>query len=219
MGSQISTAITYLRETKVLAAPRTKITRWQDTYYVSQYAHTFTQYTIDYCVLGLCGHMWPMIKFMAPSDRIPRWDITQVKQVLNKLPVTGYQNDWSVKWSERKCQQFLASDFSGFEQLFQRYQVPAFLIRPKCNSDDQKLPNLVLELNPTLEELHWQHTWDPWKCFQEISMYVGGILGNNEDKIPPVSEADRLAGHGFDQSSFRRQPATVAKRRKHREKQ
>lgn len=52
---------------------------------------------------------------------------------------------------------------------------------------------------------------DPWTAFQELSMWVGGVLPRPGRPMVEMSgERVMVAKHGFDERSFRRQSAKVA---------
>lgn len=53
-------------------------------------------------------------------------------------------------------------------------------------------------LNPCLKDFNFQKVVDPFTAFQEISMFVGGVLTNNP--TPPDTQPDKakVISHGFD---------------------
>jgi len=64
---------------------------------------------------------------------------------------------------------------------------------------DQKV-----ESNVNLRELGFPKVMDPYTAFQEISMFIGGVLGNHEKEVTELTEKDRIQQHGFDKWSFRK---------------
>lgn len=69
--------------------------------------------------------------------------------------------------------------------------------------DKRKIePNLIL--NPNLSELRFQQVMDPYTAFQEIDMYLSGVLGQSANPMVAISDQDRIAKHGFDKWSFRK---------------
>jgi hypothetical protein len=63
-----------------------------------------------------------------------------------------------------------------------------------------------LILDPCLKDLEFYRVMDAFATFQELSAWVGGVLANNPDPAP-VSDQVRIQQHGFDEWSFRKQPA------------
>ena len=67
----------------------------------------------------------------------------------------------------------------------------------------------VAVLNPNLKDFQFFRLLDANLTFQEISMFLGGVLSNN-DKPEPVDNRYKILAHGFDlQSSFRKEPTKV----------
>jgi len=46
---------------------------------------------------------------------------------------------------------------------------------------------------------------DPFTAFQELSMFIGGIMGGKSPIMIEVADKDRIAKHGFDKFSFRKE--------------
>jgi len=79
-------------------------------------------------------------------------------------------------------------------ELFFKYKVPIFSFSTK------------LKLNPNLKPLQFGKVFDSYGAFQEIHMFLSGVLGKGEKKIVQVSDIDRLTAHGFDKkTSFRKE--------------
>lgn len=61
------------------------------------------------------------------------------------------------------------------------------------------------EVNPTgLKKLGFAKALDPYTAFQELSMWIGGILGGTSPEIVSITDDKVLIeNHGFDKHSFR----------------
>ena len=97
-------------------------------------------------------------------------------------------------------------------ELFREYKVPIFIVRyiypwdaPE-NTDCQRHAGNYIILNGELKPHNFVRVFDPYAAFQEISMYLGGVLGTNNPPIPHVSDEDLSAAKGFDKWSFRKEP-------------
>ena len=78
-------------------------------------------------------------------------------------------------------------------ELFFKYKVPVFSFVTK------------LKLNPVIKPLQFYKVFDTYSAFQEIHMFLSGVLGNPEKKTVRISDIDRLEAHGFDKkTSFRK---------------
>lgn len=64
-------------------------------------------------------------------------------------------------------------------------------------------PKLVL--SPCLKDLQFFKVFDPYTAYQEIAMFVSGVMGGQAPPMVPVSDEVRLEKHGFDRKwSFRK---------------
>jgi hypothetical protein len=60
--------------------------------------------------------------------------------------------------------------------------------------------------NPRLADYKFLKRLDPYTIFQEIEMYVGGVLGLGSPNMIEVSDDVKRSQHGFDKWSFKRMP-------------
>lgn len=66
----------------------------------------------------------------------------------------------------------------------------------------------ALIVNPKLAEIGFQKVVDPYTAFQEISMFIGGVLGENLDPPSPMTDKQKVVSHGFDPKyGFRKLPS------------
>ena len=61
-------------------------------------------------------------------------------------------------------------------------------------------------INPLLKEYQFYKIFNAVQAFQEIQMFISGVLGNKEKDIIQVADKYKIAGHGFDKWSFRKEP-------------
>lgn len=69
--------------------------------------------------------------------------------------------------------------------------------RRKCLND--------VEVNPaTLKHIGFAKALDPFTAFQELGMWIGGVLGGSSPQIVTITDDQVLAeNHGYDKHSFR----------------
>lgn len=84
------------------------------------------------------------------------------------------------------------------DELFSEYNTPIFIIY----SNFLKI-NWSFEINPMLKSYDFVKVFNPYSAFQEISMYISGVLGIGEKPIINISDRDMLYKHGFDKYSFK----------------
>lgn len=63
----------------------------------------------------------------------------------------------------------------------------------------------TLIINPNLKEYEFYKVVDSFTAFQEIQMFIGGILGIGEKEIIKVEDKYKIPQHGFDKWSFRKE--------------
>ena len=64
-----------------------------------------------------------------------------------------------------------------------------------------------IEVNPVLKDYGFQSVMDPFTAYQEIEMFMGGVLAElDEIDVPGVSDESLKAGKGFDKWSFKTMP-------------
>ena len=78
---------------------------------------------------------------------------------------------------------------------FQRQQAPAFVAYDE-----------TLIINPCLQDFKFQRVMGGVDAFQQIEMFISGVLGVSDCPMIELTDKDRIQAHGFDQRSFRREP-------------
>lgn len=97
-------------------------------------------------------------------------------------------------------------------QLFRDCNSPVFIYDGDFNrtSIDKKVwgykQNSKFFINPILKDYEFYKIFDTFQAFQEISMFMGGVLGNKEKDIVEVADKYKIGQHGFDKWSFRKMP-------------
>lgn len=70
-----------------------------------------------------------------------------------------------------------------------------------CTRSDMKVV-----VNDTLKEFEFYRVLNAYEAYQELDMFVGGVLTVNEDATSTITDKDRIVQHGFDKYSFRKPP-------------
>ena len=91
-------------------------------------------------------------------------------------------------------------------ELFYTYKTPQFILYN--NSDNN------LHINGNLSEVQFFKVFEPFMAFQEIEMYITGVLGINNKPMVEISDKHKIVGHGFDPKySFRKEPEDKNKKK------
>ena len=98
----------------------------------------------------------------------------------------------------------------AFQKLFQRMGVPIYLIREDPEEKDWEWDEIhrchyevIVQTNPCLRDLSFQKVFDPFMTFQEISMFLGGVLARPDRPMLTITDEVKAQQHGFDKHSFR----------------
>jgi hypothetical protein len=162
-------------------------------------------------IIGFCGKLYIGWKFYSfkenyydAYDNINttiNYNIDEIKQVLE--PMTW---DGAIADHIDYIQKFDAMDW------FRKFNAPCFVY-----DHDYKRKSLDIKywrgdntvkfiINPLLKEYEFFKVFDSFQAFQEIQMFISGVLGNKEKEIVQVADKYKIAGHGFDKWSFRKEP-------------
>lgn len=194
----------------------------------SKYGDRITWYSGDhdfrvdnYFVVFFCGQVYPMIRFVKLTDNggsskyYNYYDITTIGEALEKF---GTEKQASYWWynkiprkrysiSDRYLQKSKAKEFltlsikeSTVVDLHHELESPYFVY-------DQTERRLII--NPSLRKLSFFKVKDPFTAYQDIDMFVGGVLGGNCPNMIEISDEIRKEKHGFDKWSFKTPPKEV----------
>ena len=90
---------------------------------------------------------------------------------------------------------------SGLREWAIEERITAAAIHYSYNERDQ-----VMTLNPRLADYEFFRVMDPVTTFQNLEMWLGGVVSQRENSTVNISDKDRVFQHGFDDYSFRKYP-------------
>lgn len=85
--------------------------------------------------------------------------------------------------------------------LFTKYNMVSFIARRPQGSS-----GYVVELNPQLQQFGFQRMVDGYTLFQEISMFVTGVLAQKDQMTYVPTDKELLYARGHDDKSFKTPP-------------
>ena len=160
-------------------------------------------------IIGFCGKLyvgWKLYRELEPVHHTISteytYDIEYMKEMLQ-------ENSWRGNFIDHVN---YIIKYDALE-LFRNSKTPAFVYdgdygrttydkrRSIYNSHNPKF-----FVNPLLKDYEFYKVFDSFQAFQEISMFIGGVLGRGEEKIIEVEDKYKIAQHGFDKWSFRKEP-------------
>ena len=84
--------------------------------------------------------------------------------------------------------------------LFRKYKTPVFVYDShykRSGVDYNWKDQSRFIINPLLKEYEFYKVFDPFTTFQEIQMFVSGVLGTNEKEIIDVDDKYKIKQHGY----------------------
>ena len=188
----------------------------------------------DAYLLGFCGKIYPIIEMRsadyctirnhdAPKEvvaniyRVEEFDAFVDVHFDKKEAEVYHHYDYktyltnSRRFQGNFCQidrkeivKFFTYPTAPYDYLFRKYQVPCWSYRRIWRGKDMGR----LTVNPILSTYGFQRIMGAYETHQEISMYLGGVLGAGNPSIPHVSNDDLIEAKGFDlKTSFRKPKA------------
>jgi hypothetical protein len=141
-------------------------------------------------VLYFCGKAYPF--YVAETAEGPVFSYEEAFQPL----VEQRKFWWNPKADKRTYDKWL-TEMWGKEikpDIHFELQAPIILYIGK-----------TLIVNPCLKEFRFQRIIEPYTAFQEIEMFLGGVLGSIEKEGPEMSDKEKVSSHGMDPKwSFRK---------------
>jgi hypothetical protein len=188
---------------------------------------------IDPGFIGFCGKIYPFIvlswnigaKNIPGSDYVPehteerfcynidtlenefsKWNINfkaerDTPQWLKKRGV-GRDRDWG-RFTRKNAEDFLIVNENI--DLFFEIGNPTFAMY--CHENGYRRQNWKILENPILKDFQFYRVFDAYTAFQELSMFLGGVLGGAHPPMVEISNDDMARKKGFGHKyAFRKEP-------------
>jgi hypothetical protein len=167
--------------------------------------------------IGFCGklyfgihlhsisHLDIVDKFLYTKDEANKFEEQyQYKPRYVDINSSDIRGNWLTGKMGKLSNVFDSVDASEF---FIKHRVPYFAVHTKGG----QIKEVVLV--PELKKYEFQKVKDPYTAYQEISMFLGGVIPRQVPETVEISDKDRIAQHGFDKLSFRH-PFKIKKEKK-----
>lgn len=146
-----------------------------------------------------CGKIYPGVEFIKVStcDK----STTTKTLIYTNTNFLDYLSENKITLKHNKDYNHLAKYFSISGQSIEI----EFLI-------NNKITNIILEshkllLNPQLSKVEFFKVLDVYSCYQELEMWMTGVLAYPQNMIIEVKDESKIQKHGFDQKyGFRTRP-------------
>ena len=209
-------------------APRWSNNRWR-------YCKDELECSAEPFIVGFCGKAFPgmRLKIAVGKDgygctkfkTIYAYSYKKLVEILEKHKLESELKevqDKTVLWGTNKksTMEFfeLGKRHKEFEKFFIREKAPIFTVvqdmklqigLTTSDHSTMKHPELVsggLIVNNNLKDLHFFEKIDAFTAFQEISMYLGGVIPRDTPELVEVSDKSMIEKKGFNECSFRKMP-------------
>ena len=150
---------------------------------------------IEKFIIGFCGKIYPCIE-----ERISWRDYCynhRQKIIFHYSKEFIDEKDYDKYFYKGS---FFDKNFNEFESYFEKYKVPVFVTL----TDNLYSSGRKLILNPQLKKYEFFKIKDSYTTYQEIYMYLSGVLGVNQKEIINISDKDKIKKKGFDKFSFKK---------------
>lgn len=183
-------SLVWLRETEEI-----KTNKRATRYYINTKSHSFlvkvenlafcgTYYSIHRAMSALDWHYKPskLTKIFCTSS------VDEMRELIRKS-VGDITSENCTRWWHKETDLKTSS-----EDLHRKYNCPIILV------GDEKIIKC-----PVLKDLQFQRIKDPYTTYQEIAMYLSGVLGQSKEPPVTLSDKSKIVKHGFDpKRSFRK---------------
>lgn len=162
----------------------------------------------NYFIVFFCGkpHIgWEFIKTDNYNiiDKHITYDIEEVKKIL----VIKNETFYNINFDD-SINYILNHDMM---ELHRKYNTPILALDMNVNrynnwrSNSYSNSRAIFYVNAVLKPYEFYKVFDTFTAFQEIQMFIGGVLTNPEQNMVNISNESRIKKHGFDKWSFRKE--------------
>lgn len=164
---------------------------------------------ISFFYIGFCGVIIPSVKIVSTEGT----GYTKILYSFDEVKSFAEEENLPIDFKKKNKYRFYfrydpscGKDYELFfqnkettklEKLFFDYNTPVFVFQ-----EDKR--ELEVITNPNLKELQFFKVKDPYSCFQDIYMYIAGVLLLPTKPLIEVSNESKIHKHGFDKWSFRK---------------
>jgi len=128
-----------------------------------------------------------IVEFLNKSKRKPR-EYPFYSNFLNRRNIVSICNQYDRKNLQGVC-------------LAERSPILSIELNPFCSYRPSQ--PFIYKKNPILRDISFQKILDPYTIYQEISMFIDGILPRQNLDTTELSDETKIAKRGYDKWSFR----------------
>lgn len=197
--------------------------------FVGSYDVIFARMRVNKFVVGFCGNLYYGMKIEYKAENALTstnyycYSLEDVEHFIAQCDekyVTELWNKPASRYGWNRIETFnrhsIETIFTLWEQLnistdyFRQFNAPCFSV--VYEHLPRQPANILFNINPCLKDFGFQKVFDSYTTYQEVSMYIGGVLGRGEKetlqrkdfKDEPIIRDSK----GFDKWSFKKRKQT-----------
>lgn len=127
-------------------------------------------------------------------------------KTFNKSSIGGWRVSFNKHAIDVAVQNI--SKNTKLDKYFWDNKVPTFLVTRNRHRRLSSDPKYMLILNPNLSDWNFYKVKDAYTAYQDISMYLSGVLGLNDPETVSISDKDMKSQKGFGHKyAFKTEPS------------
>jgi hypothetical protein len=146
-------------------------------------------------IIGFCGKLYPLLQ----TRKFIIYD--------KKMALKSVKNSGKISWNNRDLVACFNEYLNNPEllKIFVDKNTPAFIYGDYLDGKYEGGKDKELIINPRLKNWKFQSVKDPVTAFQEIYMFLSGVLGTPEKPMIKISDKEMAKKRGHDSPfSFRK---------------
>lgn len=176
-------------------------------------------------IIGFCGKIYPVVEvFKTINNQVKTYGYAysskEILNIFNKIlkkneiekifPKNKTRDKWHsqyyIEFTQQKMDTFFeqhTGESIGLD-LFVKYKTPIIVTRRERGFPrDGEYGTFI---NDKLNSYSFQKIFDPFAAYQEIEMFMGGVLGLNDPETIKIEDKYLAKQKGFDEWSFKKMP-------------
>jgi hypothetical protein len=116
---------------------------------------------------------------------------------------TKSKSDSFLNRSKSTIEEWLSVNGSPYECKYAIVQKIPIILLDYVSCDNFRGFYRIAENPSDLHSVDFARVMPPWEAYQELSMYIGGVLGADASLMVAISDTDMRAAKGFTNCSFK----------------
>ena len=157
-------------------------------------------------VLGFCGKFYPMIRasWTTTEKRVETNHVVFIRNSQQFENILGKLSEYR----KEEVTDFFDSNYEKmFGELFYKLRSPILGFRKVVEDVEFDNNEWCLVENDSLQQYNWHKVMDIYTTYQEIRMYVSGVIGPNWPPMVNISDEEMKKKKGFGHKyAFKKEP-------------